>query len=207
MRTVELATWERKEIYELFSACDHPFYSLSLELDVTKLYHHTHEAGISFYYALCWLITGTMEEVEAFRMRIRGTELVVVDELIPSCTDLRPGSEAFFIVTLPHGGDMAEFCRQAKEKAAGQKRLLDREMEKLDTLVYFSCLPWFPLTGFVTERNLRVDDSIPRVTWGRYRREGERLTLNIALDLNHRLIDGVHVGRFYQALQRRMECL
>ena len=198
---------ERKEIYDLFSACDHPFYSLSFELDVTNLYRHTHESGLSFYYSLCWLITRAMEQVEAFRMRIRGEEIVVVDELVPSCTDLMPGSDTFVIVTLPHGGDMADFCRQAREKAAGQMYLFDREMEKLDTLVYFSCLPWFPVTGFVTERNLEIDDSIPRVTWGKYRKEGETVTLNITLDLNHRLIDGVHIGKLYQMLQKMIELL
>lgn len=207
MKKVELAAWERREIYEMFSACDHPFYSLSLELDVTNLYRYTHERGVSFYYSLCWLMTRAMEQVEAFRMRIRGDELVVVDELVPSCTDLAPGSDAFVIVTLPHGGDMDAFCRRAKEKAAGQMYLFDKEMERLDTLIYFSCLPWFPVTGFVTERNLEVDDSIPRVTWGKYRREGERVTLNITLDLNHRLIDGVHIGKLYQMLQKMIELL
>ena len=147
MKSVDIAAWDRKEIYDLFSACDHPFYSVSFELDVTNLYAHTHESGLSFYYSLCYLMTRAMEEVEAFRMRIRDGRIDIVDELIPSCTDLVPGSDAFVIVTLPHGGDMAEFCRQAKEKAAGQMYLFDREMEKLDTLVYFSCLPWFPVTG------------------------------------------------------------
>ena len=198
MKSVDIAAWDRKEIYDLFSACDHPFYSVSFELDVTNLYAHTHESGLSFYYSLCYLMTRAMEEVEAFRMRIRDGRIDIVDELIPSCTDLVPGSDAFVIVTLPHGGDMAEFCRQAKEKAAGQMYLFDREMEKLDTLVYFSCLPWFPVTGFVTERNLEIDDSIPRVTWGKYRKESGRVTLNITLDLNHRLIDGVHIGKLYQ---------
>ena len=139
MKSVDIAAWDRKEIYDLFSACDHPFYSVSFELDVTNLYAHTHESGLSFYYSLCYLMTRAMEEVEAFRMRIRDGRIDIVDELIPSCTDLVPGSDAFVIVTLPHGGDMVEFCRQAKEKAAGQMYLFDREMEKLDTLVYFSC--------------------------------------------------------------------
>ena len=120
MKSVDIAAWDRKEIYDLFSACDHPFYSVSFELDVTNLYAHTHESGLSFYYSLCYLMTRAMEEVEAFRMRIRDGRIDIVDELIPSCTDLVPGSDAFVIVTLPHGGDMAEFCRQAKERPLGR---------------------------------------------------------------------------------------
>ena len=207
MRTIDPKNWERGEIFDLFSACDHPFYSVSFELDVSRLYHLTHETGQSFYYSMAYLVTTAMEGVEAFRMRIRGGQIEVVDELIPSCTDLMPGSETFVIVTLPHGNNMAEFCRQAKEKAAGQTYLFDREMERLDTLVYISCLPWFPITGFVTERNLEPDDCIPRVTWGKYQKDGERVRLNLTLDLNHRTIDGVHVGKLYQLLQSSIDAL
>ena len=207
MRTIDPKNWERGEIFDLFSACDHPFYSVSFELDVSRLYHLTHETGQSFYYSMAYLVTTAMEGVEAFRMRIRGGQIEVVDELIPSCTDLMPGSETFVIVTLPHGNNMAEFCRQAKEKAAGQTYLFDREMERLDTLVYISCLPWFPITGFVTERSLEPDDCIPRVTWGKYQKDGGRVRLNLTLDLNHRTIDGVHVGKFYQLLQSSIDAL
>ena len=147
--------WPRREIYELFSACDHPFYSVSFEIDVTNLYRHTHEHGLSFYYALSWLITTSMERVEAFRMHIRGDRIEVADELSPSCTDLVPGSENFIIVTLPHGDNMAEFCCQAKEKAAGPLYLFDRETVQPDTPVYISCLPYSLLKNLVEFRRAR----------------------------------------------------
>lgn len=66
--------------------------------------------------------------------------------------------------------------------------------------MYFSCLPWFPVTGFKNERNADPGDSVPRVTWGRWRDEGGAVTLDLSLELNHRLLDGVHVGRFYDEL-------
>lgn len=53
--------------------------------------------------------------------------------------------------------------------------------------------------------NIDRDDSIPRVNWGKYVREGDRLRLTVALQANHRLIDGVHIGRFAQALEERLD--
>ena len=44
-----------------------------------------------------------------------------------------------------------------------------------------------------------------RVTWGRWQEEGDRTILHLSLELNHRLLDGVHVGQFYAALNRWME--
>ena len=207
MRTIDPSIWLRREIYELFSGCDHPFYSVSLELDVTNLHRYTHENGLSFYYSLSYLVTEAMESVEAMRIRIRDGRLVVTDALIPSCTDILPGSDCFVIVTLPRGDDMAAFCQKARALALTQKSLFDPGMEVRDDLIYFSCLPWFTLTGFVTERNLDVDDCIPRVTWGKYQRRGDSLILNLTVEVNHRTVDGIHLGRFYEALQARINSL
>ena len=108
MKSVDIAAWDRKEIYDLFSACDHPFYSVSFELDVTNLYAHTHESGLSFYYSLCYLMTRAMEEVEAFRMRIRDGRIDIVDELIPSCTDLVPPITDAAYKVLYEGADVKD---------------------------------------------------------------------------------------------------
>lgn len=43
------------------------------------------------------------------------------------------------------------------------------------------------------------------MTWGRWQEEGDRTILHLSLKLNHRLLDGVHVGQFYAALNRWME--
>lgn len=207
MKQIDLAAWPRREIYDLFSACDHPFYSATIELDVTNLKRYSKESGLSFYYGLSYLITEAMESVEAFRIRIRDGNLELADELIPSCTDLMPGSDCFVIVALPKDGDMASFCARAKQLARTQKTLFDPKMESRDDLIYFSCLPWFTLTGFVTERNLDVNDCIPRVTWGKYQMREGRCILNVTVEVNHRTVDGVHLGRFYEALTKRIESL
>ena len=50
-------------------------------------------------------------------------------------------------------------------------------------------------------------DSIPRVSWGRWEEREGRTVLSLSLELNHRLVDGVHVGRFYEALNHFFETL
>ena len=55
--------------------------------------------------------------------------------------------------------------------------------------------PWGGVTARTNERGLDPDDSVPRINWGRYYESGGRLKLNISLELNHRLLDGVHAER------------
>ena len=42
---------------------------------------------------------------------------------------------------------------------------------------------------------------------GRWEERGARTELLLSLELNHRLLDGVHVGRFYEALKEWMKQL
>ena len=51
------------------------------------------------------------------------------------------------------------------------------------------------------------DESIPHIAWGRYVREGDRITLGLSIEVNHRLLDGLHIGRFAEELTRRIEAL
>ena len=92
-------------------------------------------------------------------------------------------------------------------QAAAQTEFITSGPWDGDQLVYFTCLPWFPLTALKNEKDVNPSDSVPRAAWGRWEEEGSRTRLLLSLELNHRLLDGVHVGRFYEALNRWMEGL
>ena len=120
--------------------------------------------------------------------------------------NLKPGSEQFHIVTLPKVGGIAEFCASAQTRSAAQKTLLDQDEEN-DNLIYISCTPWFDLTGCTNERDFDRDDNIPRITWGRYGEENGRKKLGMSVEVNHRFIDGLHLGKFYEKLQADIDAL
>lgn len=204
MRHIQKETWPRRELYDFFSPMSHPFYTLTFPVDVTALRRYTKERGLSFYCAMVWLVTKAMDDVEEFRVKIRGEDLILHEHLVPSFTDLHPGSRNFHITTLEAGDDLADFCRRAKAASAAQTTFLPESPWPEDQLIYFTCLPWFPVTALKNERNLDPADSVPRAAWGRWEEKGDRTELLLSLELNHRLLDGVHVGRFYEALKEWM---
>ena len=67
------------------------------------------------------------------------------------------------------------------------------------------------VTSVTNARNFAAqgtaEDSVPHIAWGRYVRNGERLELGISVEVNHRLIDGVHIGQVAQELTRQIEAL
>ena len=134
--------------------------------------------------------------------------MVELEKQIPSFTDMKKGSELFHIVTMPCEGTILEFCEKARTVSAAQECFLNAEGQK-DNLIYFSCLPWMEVTAVTNERDLAAanakDDAIPRICWGKYAWERDRLCLGISVEVNHRLIDGVHIGRFAEVLTRRIQ--
>ena len=152
-------------------------------------------------------VKGTLEadslEKATEKLKVDGNTLISLEEANALSKEVEIG----IFRKKPKPRDMAVFCRNAKAQALSQQTLFDPAMEVRDDLIYFSCLPWFPITGFVTERNLDVNDCIPRVTWGKYQNRGERFVLNVTVEVNHRTVDGVHLGTFYEALQAGIDRL
>ena len=195
----DMNSWERREAYEYFSAFSNPFYMVSFRLDVTDLYRYTKSRGLSFYTGMIWVCTQAINDEEAFLITLREGKLVRIARRSPSFTALKPGASQFHIVTMDHKTDMEAFCLEADRLSKTQSAFLEAEKES-DELIYYSCLPWIDLTALTQERNLSapgvLDDSIPRLTWGKYTEENGRKTLVISMEVNHRFIDGIHIGRF-----------
>lgn len=117
MEKVDRTHWERAELFEFFSAVSHPFYSVTFRVDVANLYRYVKERHLSFYYAMGYLVTDAVNSVKNFRYAIRDGEVWLLDERIPSFTDLHPGSEQFHIVTMPKTGSIADFCAAAQARS------------------------------------------------------------------------------------------
>ena len=54
---IDLSSWPRRDIFSFFSALDQPFYSVCFRVDVTQLHAYTKSRGLSFYYAMTYLVT------------------------------------------------------------------------------------------------------------------------------------------------------
>ena len=206
MEVININTWERKEAFELFSRKDYPFYSVTVPIDVTNVKALSKSRELSFYYLMVWLCTKAVNSVEQVRIRIRGDEVVRLDRTEPSFTDMKKGAGQFYIVTTSWEEDFAAFCEKAKKKSEEQKSFIDMCSET-DGLIYFSCTPWFDFTALTNERDFDRDDTIPRLAWGRYFEDGGRLRLHLSIEVNHRTIDGVHIGQLVAAIESEIAAL
>ena len=123
-KIINYGQWPRRELFEFFSHASDPFYSVTFNLDVTRVYEYAKENGLSFYYALTWLVTRAVNSVEAFRYAKLDGNIVLLPERVPSLTDMKKGAEHFHIVTMPAGDDIKRFCLDAKRRSETQKEFV-----------------------------------------------------------------------------------
>ena len=139
-----------------------------------------------------------------FSYFLKDGELYRLDRRHPSFTDMKKGEELFYIVTMPIEEDILSFCRAAAEKSAAQDYFINLNSET-DELLYLSCTPTLHISSLTNEHDSGSDDAIPRIAWGKYRDINGKKELGLSVEVNHRFIDGVHIGRFAKELEKLME--
>ena len=203
MKKIDLSAWPRREIFEFFSQTEHPFYSVSFRIDISPAYRFAKANKLSFYYCMVWLVSEAVNRVEAFSYSIDDGDVVRLPRRKPSFTDMKPGADYFHICTMDIAGGIEQFCAEAKARSHSQRGFINYSDERPD-LIYISSLPWLELTGLTNEGELAKDDCIPRISWGKFVPEGDRLMMGICFEVNHRFVDGADIGRFAAELEKLM---
>lgn len=197
---IDLASWPRRDHFRLFKGMDFPYFSVTVDLDVTALHAEARAAGRPFFPAMVHRMTAAANAVEAFRLRIRGEAVVRHDRIQPSFTV--PWRDGLFnFCTLDFEPDAAAFtarCVEAIAETQRAPRLLLDEPQR-DDMVFLSCLPWFHFTSMTHAVDARSGDSIPRLSWGRLTERDGRQWVAFNAQLHHALCDGAHLAEFLDA--------
>lgn len=201
-RPLDLASWHRRQHFDLFCSFANPFFSVCVEVDATAVWEGSKRSGSpSFYVATLFHSLRAANDTEAFRMRIRGDTVWVHDSVRASATVLRD-DDTFGFAIFPPAPSLEEFSRDAPvEMAAAKKSPLVLPRPGEDDLVYHSSLPWIRFTAFSNALN-GGKDSVPRIVFGKCEQRGDRWLMPVAVEVHHALVDGLDVAKFLERLQQ-----
>lgn len=203
-RYLDLETWPRRAQFEFFRPFELPWFALTAEVDVAPLRHAAREVGASFALAAWYAIYRAVNAVEAFRYRLRGDRVLVHDHLRVATT-FSTGDETFAFVHLPAADDFPGFeagAREALERARSRVgQPMDARPED-DAVVHGSTLPWLRFTAIQHARRLRNTDCVPKLAIGRATPVGDAVMMPLSVEAHHAVMDGVHVGRFFEEFGR-----
>lgn len=185
-----------------------PFYSITFRLNVTRLKERSKAEQVPFYYAMIYVTMKAVNSVEEFRYEMRDGTLALRPHRSPSYTFLYE-EDIFGICGVEWDETESAAAFAARCKAAEQALeapLPTKEADAAGCDVYLSCLPWLDYGHVTQEFDLDPDDSTPRILWGKYTAdEHGTLTLPYTVQVNHRFLDGVHIGKLYEALNKELQ--
>ncbi|KAA9327054.1 chloramphenicol acetyltransferase [Hymenobacter busanensis] len=204
---IDLSTWNRREHFAFFSAFDEPFHGVVAEVDGARAYAQAKAAGESFFQRYLHAALRAINQLEALRYRIENGQVVCYDQIHASATLLRP-DHTFAFSFVPFAEQAADFApglqreMAAVEQSSGLR--LSPDSARLD-VIHFSALPWVQFTSLSHARHFAHPDSVPKISIGRYCRQGEALLLPVSVHVHHGLADGYHVGLFLEAFQQELD--
>lgn len=205
MKLIDLDNWERREHFNFFRGMDYPHFNITANLDITAFYPFIKEKGYPFFLSFLYLVTKTSHEIKEFRYRIRG-DLVVEHEAIRPSFTVMTDQKVFGFCTVDYVEDFKMFLGAAIQKmeAAKQRADLTDEPDR-DDLIYVTSIPWVSFTSISHTVHMHPVDSIPRIAWGKYFEEQDRIKLPFSLQSHHALTDGEHVGRYFNLIQSMLD--
>ena len=207
MRELDLEAWERREHFEFFRGFDQPFFTVTVELDVTEAVRRSRQAGgVRFFIRCLHAALGSANGVAELRYRIRGDRVVVHDVIHAGSTVLKE-NDTFSFGYFDYDPELGRFAELAEAELA-RVRPADfplRPRPERDDLLHCTVLPWIRFTSFDHARDSRAEGSVPKLVFGRRFADGERYRMPVSIAVHHALADALHVGRFLDGLQDRLE--
>ena len=201
MRTIDMQTWSRRNHFRLFSTFNHPHFSMCVNVDVTAFYPFVKRHGYSLTVSMVYLISRASNAIPEFRHRIRGDQ-VVEHEIVNPGFSMLIDQDLFSFCAVEYVENFPEFASRAEKDIADMKAHPDLEANpEKDDALYMSPIPWVSFTSFTHPMQLHPADSVPRFAWGKYFKESDTLKMPLSVQGHHAIMDGIHMGRFYEKLQ------
>lgn len=205
MHVIDLESWPRRKHFAVYAAMDYPHFGLCANVDISRFQPWAKQQKLPFTVALVYALARAANQLTPFRYRIRNGQIVEHEVIHPSSTVLTD-DDLFSFCTIPYAAAWAEFAATA-ERCIAQARAnptLEDEPGQ-DDLLFMSGIPWVSFTSMVHPIHMHPADSVPRLSWGKFFADGQRLKLPLAVQVHHALMDGIHVGRFYQLVQELLD--
>lgn len=140
-------------------------------------------------------------EVENFRYRIEGNDVIIYEKVNASPTINRPdGTFGFSYMDYdPSFGIFAPAAQKEIEKVQQAKGLIPALTS--ENVIHYSSVPWINFTSLSHARAFAYKDSIPKISFGKMHEENGRQVIPMSVHANHALMDGYHVGLYIERFQ------
>ena len=201
MKEINLNTWNRKEHFHHFSALSNPYFAVTVPIDVTYAYHKSKLENVSFFVRYLHDCMKAINAVENMRYRIIDGKVFDLKIIHASATIMRH-DKTFGFSWIEYDEDISIFNKNFEE----EKLRIQNNHELYpptngENCIHCSALPWINFTSQKEPVSGKLE-SIPELSFSKVVLENKIRTMNLAISVNHALVDGYHVSQFIDLFQK-----
>ena len=206
-RILDLEHYPRRQHLAYFSSLPYPYVGVTNHVDVTELVPFCKENGCSFYLTFLHLAALAADEIPEFRQRIRDGAVIEYSQCPTSHTELKADG-TYCYCTLQHHMPLDTYIPYAEciRKQCREHGSIEED-DSAEQMYFISTLPWLHYTALI-QPVAGGDESNPRITWGKFQEDSQgRKQLPVSVLVHHGLVDGIHIARFYENLEKQLRAL
>lgn len=216
VRWIDMDTYERKEQFDHFLGMYFPFVQVTVQVDITDLLYRVKQERLPFFLSFLYCLGRAANSVPELRRRIREEKILEYDVCRLSYTVSAPDGTYRYCgirCDLPFDEYISKGIA-AQQKAEQSEHLT--EEDDPESYYFISSMPWTSFSGI----SMPFPDnrfSVPSFMMGKYTTapvpvEGgsnivfeNRTTIPVCLQVHHSLVDGRHIGRFFDVLNDELQ--
>ncbi len=202
---IDMETYKRKSHFEYFNSLAYPYVGVTVNVDITELLKVIKAKNLPFFLTICYCISQSANQIAEFRQRIIDNQIVEYDYCRTSHTvALNDGTFCYCDLNSNCSfEDYISYATQEQERAKHRNSINEGKNEALDKF-FISTLPWLSFTALINPTPVPADSN-PRITWGKYFMQDNKVLLPVSVLCHHALVDGLHISKFYDLLNKQIE--
>ena len=202
MKIFNTKGWYRENQFEFFKEYEDPFFNITTQIDVTKLYAYCKEHQKSFSLGCIFVVIKALNSIEEYRLRFRNNEVVLYDAVNVGSTVLNENN-SFSFCDFIYNEDVDSFVDAAQKTLNNynHRRMHESELDQL-AMVHCTTIPWVEITGFKhAKKGNEKEQGIPKIVFGRRMEKDGKFMISFSIEQHHAFVDGLHVGKLVQKME------
>lgn len=205
---IDVKTWPRAQMFVYFSQMAPTGYSITVDMDVTRLRKTLKERGRRFFPTYLYLVTKCLNRQQEFKIAYQDKTLGYYETLTPLYASFHEETKTFSLMWTAYEEDYDAFYERYldNQRCFGKNQgVLSQPQTPPPNAYTVSCVPWISFKHFAVHSYDCKPYFFPSVEAGRiYKNADGRELLPLSLTCHHAAADGYHVNLFLQQLQEEM---
>ena len=204
---IDMETYKRKSHFEYFNSLAYPYVGITVNVDITELLQVIKAKKLPFFFTICYCVSRSANQIAEFRQRILDNQIIEYDHCRTSHTvALSDGTYCYCDLDSSYSfEDYISYAAQEQEKAKQMNSITEEPEDVLDKF-FVSTIPWVSYTALINPTPIPADSN-PRITWGKYFEQNDKVLLPVSVLCHHALVDGLHISKFYELLSEQISLI